>query len=134
MKQTRVSKDELFSSVSVPKALLTMAVPTVISQAINLIYNMVDAFFVGRTGNSYMMAATSLTLTMVMMNAALGNLFGIGAGRVHLNIHRSRNVLIILCNRSSRRISCGKTAGERGQTTSVHGKAQALSRSGRQLG
>ena len=70
MKQTRVSKDELFSSVSVPKALLTMAVPTVISQAINLIYNMVDAFFVGRTGNSYMMAATSLTLTMVMMNAA----------------------------------------------------------------
>ena len=80
MKQTRVSKDELFSSVSVPKALLTMAVPTVISQAINLIYNMVDAFFVGRTGNSYMMAATSLTLTMVMMNAALGNLFGIGGG------------------------------------------------------
>ena len=80
MKRTAISKEELFSSVPVPRALLTMAVPTVISQAINLIYNMVDAFFIGRTGNSYMMAATSLTLTMVMMNAALGNLFGIGGG------------------------------------------------------
>ena len=80
MKQSNVSKDELFSSVPVPRALLTMAVPTVISQAISLIYNMVDAFFIGRTGNAYMMAATSLTLTLVMMCAALGNLFGIGGG------------------------------------------------------
>ena len=74
------TKTELFSSVPVPKALLTMAVPTIISQIINLIYNMVDAFFIGRTGNSYMMAATSITLTMVMMNVALSNLFGIGGG------------------------------------------------------
>lgn len=75
-----VSKQELFASTPVPKALLTMAVPTIISQLINLIYNMVDAFFIGRTGNSYMMAATSLTLTLVMMIAALSNLFGIGGG------------------------------------------------------
>ena len=57
-----------------------MAVPTIISQLINLIYNMVDAFFIGRTGNSYMMAATTITLTLVMMNVALSNLFGIGGG------------------------------------------------------
>ena len=74
------SKQELFSTVPVPKALMTMAVPTIISQLISLIYNMVDAFFIGRTGNSYMMAATSVTLTMVMMNTALSNLFGIGGG------------------------------------------------------
>ena len=76
----QVSKQELFASVPVPKALLTMAIPTIISQVINLIYNMVDAFFIGRTGNSYMMAATTLTLTLVMMNVALSNLFGIGGG------------------------------------------------------
>ena len=73
-------KNELFGHVPVPKALLTMAVPTIISQLINLIYNMVDAFFIGRTGNSYMMAATTVTLTMVLMNVALSNLFGIGGG------------------------------------------------------
>ncbi len=75
-----VSKQELFASTPVQKALYTMAIPTIISQLINLIYNMVDAFFIGRTGNSYMMAATSLTLTLVMMNVAMSNLFGIGGG------------------------------------------------------
>ena len=59
---------------------MVMAVPTVISQLINLIYNMVDAYFIGRTGNSYMMAATTLTLALVMMNVALSNIFGIGGG------------------------------------------------------
>ncbi len=75
-----MNKQELFGETPVPRALLTLSVPTIISQMINLIYNMVDAFFIGRTGNSYMMAATSLTLTMVMMNVALSNLFGIGGG------------------------------------------------------
>ena len=79
MKQS-IDKQELFASTPVPKALYTMAIPTIISQLINLIYNMVDAFFIGRTGNSYMMAATTITLTMVMMNVALSNLFGIGGG------------------------------------------------------
>ena len=75
-----VSKQEIFEKLPVPQAVATMAIPTVISQLINLIYNMVDAFFVGRTGNSNMVAATSLTLTLVMMNTALSNLFGVGGG------------------------------------------------------
>ena len=73
-------KKELFEKLPVPTALATMAIPTIISQLINLVYNMVDAFFIGRTGNSYMVAATSLTLTLVMMNTALSNLFGVGGG------------------------------------------------------
>ncbi len=74
------SKKRLFAETPIPRALLTMAIPTVISQLINLVYNMVDAFFIGRTGNSYMMAATTVTLTLVMMNVAFANLFGIGGG------------------------------------------------------
>ncbi len=80
MKRQNMSKQELFADAPVGRALFAMAIPTIISQIINLIYNMVDAFFIGRTGNSYMMAATTLTLTMVMMNVALSNLFGIGGG------------------------------------------------------
>ena len=80
MTKAKLDKRELFASAPVGKALYTMAVPTIISQLVNLIYNMVDAFFIGRTGNSYMMAATSVTLTMVMMNVALSNLFGVGGG------------------------------------------------------
>ena len=74
------SKKEIFESLPVPKALAKMAIPTVISQLINLIYNMVDAFFIGRTGNSYMMAATTVALTLMMLNVAFSNLFGIGGG------------------------------------------------------
>ena len=74
------SRQELFEKVPIPKALATLAIPTIISQIINLVYNMVDAFFIGRTGNSYMMAATTLTLTLMLMNIAFGNLFGIGGG------------------------------------------------------
>ena len=82
MKQEKktVDRQEIFATMPVPKAPLTMAVPTIISQLVNLVYNMVDAFFIGRTGNSYMMAATTLTLTMVLVNISLSNLFGVGGG------------------------------------------------------
>lgn len=70
----------MFKSVPVPKALMTMALPTIIGQLINVIYNMVDAFFIGRTGNSYMMAATTVTLTLFLLNLALAGLFGVGGG------------------------------------------------------
>ncbi len=73
-------KKELFANVPVPRALATLAVPTIISQMINLIYNMVDTFFIGRTGNSYMVAATTLTLTLTLLNVALSNLYGVGGG------------------------------------------------------
>ena len=76
----KYSKTELFESVPVPRALAALGIPTIISQLINLIYNMVDAFFIGRTGNSYMMAATTVTLTLTMMNVAFSNLFGVGGG------------------------------------------------------
>ncbi len=77
---TETDKKELFESMPVARALATMAVPTIISQIINLVYNMVDAFFIGRTGNPYMTAATTLTLTLVMLNVAFSNLFGVGGG------------------------------------------------------
>ena len=76
----KYTKTELFEKVSVPRALAALGIPTIISQLINLIYNMVDAFFIGRTGNSYMMAATTVTLTLTMMNVAFSNLYGIGGG------------------------------------------------------
>ena len=64
----KYTKTELFETVPVPKALAAMGIPTIISQLINLIYNIVDAFFIGRTGNPYMTAATTLSWTLVMLN------------------------------------------------------------------
>ena len=80
MRKEKFDKKELFETLPVPRALAAMAVPTIISQLITLVYNMVDAFFIGQTGNSFMVAAISLTLTLVIMLTSLSNLFGVGGG------------------------------------------------------
>lgn len=74
------SKKELFENVPVSRALWTLAVPTIISQLINLIYNLADTFYVGRTGNAYMIASVSLAYTLFIMTVSIANLFGIGGG------------------------------------------------------
>lgn len=74
------SKKELFENMPVPKAITVMAVPTIISQLINVVYNVVDTFFIGRTGNSYMVASVTVAFTLFMMTIAFSNLFGIGGG------------------------------------------------------
>ena len=73
-------RERIFADMPVGRALYVMAAPTVISQLINLIYNMVDAFYIGRTGDPYKMAATTITISLMMLNVAFGNLFGIGGG------------------------------------------------------
>ena len=78
--KSKMDRQELFEALPVSKALMTLAGPAIISQLINLIYNMVDAFFIGRTGNSYMIAATTLSLTIFLLTVAIANLFGIGGG------------------------------------------------------
>ena len=64
----------------VSKALAIMAVPTVIGQMIILIYNLADTFFIGRTGNPYMIAAASLILPVFNFSNAISNFLGIGGG------------------------------------------------------
>ncbi len=80
------TKTELFETVPVPRALMRMAVPTIISQLITLIYNMADTWFIGRAGNPYMVAASSLVLTVFLMAGSLGNLFGVGGGSLMVRL------------------------------------------------
>ena len=61
-------------------ALRTMVLPTIFSQIIVLIYNMADTFYVGKTDNPYMVAATSLILPVFNITLCLANLTGIGGG------------------------------------------------------
>ena len=55
-----------------------MAVPTVIGQLIVLIYNMADTFFIGRTGDPYMVAAASLILPVFNVSLSLASIAGVG--------------------------------------------------------
>lgn len=47
----RQNNEELFRSMPVAQAILTLAVPTVVSQIITIIYNMADTFFIGQLGD-----------------------------------------------------------------------------------
>ena len=71
---------ELFERTPVPKALATLAIPTIISQLITMIYNLADTFFIGMANNASMTAASSLAFTLVFMMNCLSNLFGVGGG------------------------------------------------------
>ena len=69
---------ELFKTVNVWKAVLTLAIPTIISQLITVIYNMADTFFIGQLNVPAQVAAAQISLPIFMFLTALANLFGIG--------------------------------------------------------
>ena len=73
-------KTELFERMPVGKALLTMAIPTIVSQLITMIYNLADTFFIGMSNDPYKVAAASVVGVLFFMLNALANLFGIGGG------------------------------------------------------
>ena len=68
----------LFEKMPVPKAVATLALPTIISQIVTMIYNLADTFFVGQIGDPLMVAAVSLVSPWFNLLTALGNLFGLG--------------------------------------------------------
>ena len=76
----KTDSKEIFESLPVSKALRTMAIPTVVSQIIVLIYNLADTFYVGQTNNPYMVAGTSLILPVFNITLSLAGLTGVGAG------------------------------------------------------
>lgn len=74
------SREEVFRSLPVPRALSIMILPSVISQLIVLIYNMADTFYVGQTHNPYMVGATSLILPVFNISICIAGLAGVGGG------------------------------------------------------
>ena len=85
-------KIEIFERMPVPAALSKMAIPTIVSQLITLVYNMADTWFIGQTNNPYMVAASSLVLTVFLMTASLANLFGVGGGTLAVRLLGSREM------------------------------------------
>ena len=72
----------LFESSPIPRAILRLALPTVIGQAILVIYNMADTFFIGLTGSDAMVSAVTVCTPAFMFLSAISNLFGVGGSSV----------------------------------------------------
>ncbi len=69
---------EIFENAPVPKAVLLNVIPSIISMMMVLVYNLADTFFIGQTGNPYMVAAVSVATPIFLLFMAVGMLFGIG--------------------------------------------------------
>ena len=68
--------------MKVSKAVATMAIPSVISSLVTVVYNMADTFFVGQTGDPLQVAAVSLTNPIFILFMAFANMFGMGGSAV----------------------------------------------------
>ena len=73
---------ELFAKAPVSKAVWTMALPTIVTQLINIVYNYADTWYVGRTANTAMVATLGVCFPLFVIMAAVANLFGIGGASV----------------------------------------------------
>lgn len=73
------AKTELFETMPIPKAVMQMSVPTVISSLVMVIYNLADTFFVGFLNDPVQNAAVTLAAPVLLAFNAVNNLFGVGS-------------------------------------------------------
>ena len=73
-----VQNRDIFETMPVPKALLKLALPTIASQIITMVYNLSDTFFIGLTNDPYKVAASSLSFSMFFFVYALSSLWSVG--------------------------------------------------------
>ena len=73
-----MDNDTLLGKAPIPRAVAAMAIPSVISSLVTVVYNRADTFFVGQTGDALQVAAVSLTNPIFILFMAFANMFGMG--------------------------------------------------------
>lgn len=75
---TNEKKTELFEVMPIPRAVATLAVPTILSSLVMVLYNLADTFFVGALNDPVESAAVTLAAPVLLAFNAVINLFGVG--------------------------------------------------------
>ena len=88
--QTQQSKND-FSKGSIPRNILSLALPMTAAQLINILYNIVDRMYIGRIPGEGRLALTGLGLCLPIISILIGfaNLCGMG-GAPLCSIHRGK--------------------------------------------
>ena len=68
----------LFEQTPIPKAVAQLAVPTVLSSLVMVLYNLADTFWVGMLNDPIQNAAVTLAAPVLLAFNAVNNLFGVG--------------------------------------------------------
>lgn len=73
-------KTDVFETMSVPKAVVKLALPTVLGMLVQIIYNMADTVYIGWLNDENQMAAVTLAMPFFTFLMAIAGIFGIGGG------------------------------------------------------
>ncbi|MCI6244492.1 MAG: MATE family efflux transporter [Eubacterium sp.] len=75
---SKEKREKIFASYPIPKAVAALALPCVLSNIVNVIYNMADTYFVSLMEDTNATAAVSITMPVFLFFVAFGNIFGVG--------------------------------------------------------
>ncbi|HKM07976.1 MAG TPA: MATE family efflux transporter, partial [Sphaerochaeta sp.] len=70
---------ELLANAPVTKAIMVMSLPVVLGMMVQVLYNLVDTFFIGKLGDPNQLAAANLAMPVFILMMALGGMIGTGA-------------------------------------------------------
>ncbi|MCH5265438.1 MAG: hypothetical protein J1F02_06035 [Lachnospiraceae bacterium] len=69
----------MMERMPVPRAILKLSIPALITTVISLVYNMTDTYFIGLLDDPVQLGAISLAFPVFMIIQSVGNIFGYGA-------------------------------------------------------
>ena len=72
------NKIDLFERIAIPKAVARLAIPTILSSLVMVLYNLADTYFVGILNDPVQNAAVTLAAPVLLAFNAVNNLFGVG--------------------------------------------------------
>ena len=80
-KEAKPSQYEIMTKTSIPKLIIRLSIPTILSMLVTNIYNMADTAFVGQLGNSAS-GAVGVVFGFMAILQAVGFMFGQGSGSI----------------------------------------------------
>ena len=72
-------KIDLFENKPISGAVMTLAIPTILSSLVMVFYNLADTYFVGMLNDAVQNAAVTLAAPVLLAFNAVNNLFGVGS-------------------------------------------------------
>lgn len=79
MPSPQESRQAVFESCSIPRAVASLSVPTVLSSLVSVLYSLADTYFVGLLNDPVQTAAVTLAAPVLLAFNAFNNLFGVGS-------------------------------------------------------
>lgn len=77
--QEQEKKTYLFETAPIPSAVAQLAIPTILSSLVMVLYNLADTYFVGMLNDPIQNAAVTLSAPVLLAFNAVNNLFGVGS-------------------------------------------------------